>query len=103
MQYHGEPLAPLDLVRGFDILPPQVAVSVAPGSARAHFEVPPDAASAIEQRELRFGPYTFPTSYSGTSSIDLLRAAAVQVTRIAKYAERGFSLTKANGEVVEWV
>lgn len=103
VQYHGEPLAPLDLVRGFDLLPPQVAVSVAPGSARAHFEVPPDATSAIEQRELRFGPYTFPTSYSGTSSIDLLRAAAVQVTRIAKYAERGFSLTKANGEVVEWV
>ena len=28
---------------------------------------------------------------------------AQQVTRIAKYAERGFSLTKANGEVVEWV
>ena len=41
VQYHGEPLAPLDLVRGFDILPPQVAVRRSKTRATSGFAMRP--------------------------------------------------------------
>ena len=95
---HGAPLAPIELVAGFDLLPPQVAVVVAAGTARARFDVPEDAMSAISRGELRFGRYTFSPSYSGGAPLDLLRAARNQLLRICKYQARGFTLTKADGE-----
>ena len=100
VQYHGPPLAPIELVAGFDLLPPQVAVVVAAGAARARFDVPEDAMSAISHGELRFGRYTFSPSYSGAAPLDLLRAARNQLKRIYKYQARGFKLTKTDGERV---
>jgi len=100
VQYHGPPLAPIELVAGFDLLPPQVAVVVAAGAARARFDVPEEAMSAISCGELRFGRYTFSPSYSGGAPLNLLHAARNQLMRICKYQARGFKLTKADGERV---
>ena len=98
VQYHGEPISPLALVGGFDLLPPQVAVGVQPGTARLHFECSAPARKAIAARQLHFTPNTWPTSYQGSDVECILKAAWVQVRRIQKYVDRGFELTLANGE-----
>jgi hypothetical protein len=92
VQYHGEPLAPLHLVSGFDLLTPQIATGVTPGTAQLHFLCTPEAEETIKARELRLTPNTWGASYHGTEPLGLLRAAWAQLRRIEKYEERGFKL-----------
>lgn len=122
VQYHGEPLEPLALVGGFDIVPPRVAVSVEPGSARHRFTLAPETAEAIAASELRLSQYTWGPCYPRPSAWGMtleelsveeeeqyvnrsiyVGPVRTQLFRIAKYEARGFRLTPGRERLLSMV
>ena len=115
IQYHNAPLKPLNLVASFDLPPPQIALSVCPGSARPHFELTPGARAAMGTRTLAVGPNTWGPCYmrgwrtngehddAPPRPIDIWAGPVrVQLARMSKYVARGFKMPCTVPPEIHW-
>ena len=87
---HSAPLAPLDLVGSFDLVPSRVAMRV-DADLRVHFTACSETLTAISKRELRLSKWAFGPARDGSHEA-VEEAVNKQLHRIFKYETYGFKM-----------